>query len=75
MSREYITGRTNNESIKVAPFDTPYEVVYQSKHYGEGRLPIEFVSANTLSDLCDRFRAEVFAMAGKEDPLNPKARP
>ena len=34
-------------------------------------IPLRELSAETLAELCDRFRADVFAKAGKLDPKAP----
>jgi hypothetical protein len=38
------------------------------------RFPIKELDAETLAELCDKFREEVFKKAGKEDPTKSKAK-
>ena len=35
-------------------------------------IPLSEVDAQTLADMCDAFRAEVFRKAGKADPVAPE---
>ncbi len=37
--------------------------------------PLKDVDADTLADLCDQFRAEIFRKAGKADPRPPVPEP
>jgi len=63
--------------IKLIPWHTPNFVIGEMppRNRGEGFNPdaapkwsIEEVDAETLSEQCDKFRAEVFEKAGKVDP-------
>lgn len=40
-----------------------------------GNLPLREIPPEDLARLCDQFRAEVFAKAGKPDPHCPKTIP
>ena len=52
--------------IKLKPIRTPNFILVDCVEGGRFRLN-EF-AAETLSDLCDDFRAEIFQKAGKNDP-------
>lgn len=61
--------------IKLQPFRPPNYVLVESprKAREEGlvetpKFSLADLSAETLSDLCDQFRADVFEKAGKPDP-------
>ena len=61
--------------IKLKPFQTPNFVIEDTppKSRQEGFTlspgrPLREVDHQTLSDMCDAFRAEVFRKAVKEDP-------
>lgn len=61
--------------IKLKPFQTPNFVIEDTSpsKRQEGlkepkSWPLSEVDHQTLSDMCDAFRDEVFRKAGKEDP-------
>ena len=63
--------------IRLQPFQTPNYVIAESKpglkQDGMVECPkwhVNEIDEETLSDLCDRFRKDVFAKAGKRDPKN-----
>lgn len=63
------------QEIDVQPFMTPNFVITrmptgkkQDGFQEAPKLPLADVDAATLSMLCDQFRSDVFAKAGKKDP-------
>jgi len=61
--------------VSLVPFDIPTSVRMkmppkprQSGWQARPSIPLKDLDKRTLSDLCDRFRAEVFAKAGFDDP-------
>lgn len=55
---------------ELKPFMAPNHVV-ESRTLGNGpSYPIADVDEQTLSDLCDQFRRDVFKKAGKTDPAS-----
>lgn len=60
-----ITG-TIETTTSLRSFQIPY-VVLPVEHDGLTHA-LSVVSASTLSDLCDQFRKDIFAKAGKLDP-------
>ena len=59
--------------LKLKPFLTPNCVQAEKKgsqfERGEGpTFVLKDISAEALSDLCDKFRSDVFAKAMKQDP-------
>lgn len=64
--------------IKLQPFTTPNFVIAQvppqPREHGFAQapsFPLSEVDADSLSVMCDEFRAEVFKKAGKRDPRAP----
>lgn len=64
-----------NHMVKLKPFDVPRRVyvIDAPKTKSEGMHPLTGfnlteLSPETLSDLCDEFRATAFAIAGLVDP-------
>ena len=61
-------------TIKTHPWHTPNCVRLHVPHASASSLDeaptmaLEHVPAETLSDMCDNYRAEVFEKAGKDDP-------
>ena len=62
-------------SVDLKPFNTPNFVVpliangkREDGYSSTPGIPLLEVDADTLSELCDDFRAEVFQKANKEDP-------
>lgn len=63
--------------VKLQPFQTPNYVIAESKpglkQDGMVERPmwhVKEVDENTLSEMCDQFRRDVFEKAGKRDPKN-----
>lgn len=61
------------KSVGLQPFMTPNFVIAKlpaGRNGGQDapKWHLGEISAETLSDLCDVFRAEIFAKAGKSDP-------
>lgn len=61
--------------IKLRPFSIPNFVIQEmpprTKQEGFSNAPSYYLSevdAETLSDMCDKFREEIFKKAQKEDP-------
>jgi len=68
--------------IKLKPWTTPNFVVAnlppvrRQDGFNESQgFPLQDVEAETLSELCDVFRAEIFRKAGKEDPAIARPAP
>lgn len=63
-----------NIEVPIQPFSIPHFVRRDKKAAGPGdpeaeaAFELSAVDAQTLSALCDQFRAEVFKKAGKADP-------
>lgn len=53
--------------IKLEPWITPIYVM--EKRDSNKSWHIKEIDAETLSEQCDKFREEIFAKAGKKDPL------
>jgi hypothetical protein len=56
--------------IEVKPFGTPNFVL--SKEQGRFSLHLKELDEQALSDLCDKFRQDVFKKANKKDPRGEK---
>lgn len=55
--------------VDVKPFTTPnFLVPVGSDGDGFDSIPLQEADSDALSLLCDQFRADVFAKAGKADP-------
>jgi hypothetical protein len=60
--------------VTIQPFSIPHFVRREKKTAGPGdpdseaAFSISTVDEQTLSALCDQFRADVFKLAGKTDP-------
>lgn len=62
--------------IELVPIETPDYVIQKlapgDRHTGI-RIPSKFelheIPAETLDELCNEFRAEIFRKAGKDDPI------
>jgi len=64
-------------TIKLQPFSTPNYVISESRvgTRQEGLIenpkwPLSEVDEDTLSQLCEKFREDVFKKAGKNDPYS-----
>jgi hypothetical protein len=63
-----------NVEVAVQPFSIPHFVRRDKKNAGPGdpdaeaAFELSAIDAQTLSALCDQFRADVFKKAGKTDP-------
>ena len=62
-------------TVKLQPFRVPNFVLIVPHHAQrqdgfkpEAKFSLSELEPDTLSDLCDEFRREVFAKAGKDDP-------
>lgn len=69
-------------SIELQPFSTPNFVSIKPFHVGQKqdgfaespKYPLSDLDPETLSDLCDQFRKDIFSKAQKIDPKTIKAR-
>lgn len=58
-------------SVELKPFMVPSHAIVDMRDYGKDvdqSIPLKSLSVDTLAALCDEFRREVFAKAGKKDP-------
>lgn len=63
-----------NVEVPIQPFSIPHYVRREKKGAGPGdpdaeaAFELSAIDPQTLSSLCDQFRADVFKQAGKTDP-------
>lgn len=62
--------------VELEPIRTPNFILKANRSYIKGdeqSIAVGELSADTLSELCDEFRAGLFAKAGKKDPRTERA--